>query len=421
MQALYARNQSVREQLSETALALERAQGNENTFKVRGARGEPAVLTEQFKTRSLEQELELARKDVAWSRDELARAHEAAAATRVELHARVSHAETELDVTSRARFSAASQLSKVEAALAEAQAKHMEAAARAAELSAELTAKEHDFRLQRDALERSVELAEGRTQHAEARAAELEATCDAVMEQCRAREADAEAEAAVERAANAQVREENAALQEALDRLAGSLGIAVGERGALDAAGSTPSHAARYAQQVHREGKSFSDVYLDLVRAQEELRRERLETGRLQGVLAEVVADLDAHAPQLRAQREENEQLREELDQLTAELSQASEDRDSALAATDDAHAQLEAARRDTALLTQQLDDASAQVRTLMRELLLQRDPSAAERLEEDDAEQEPPANIHEVISEELVTFKSVSYTHLTLPTKRIV
>ena len=182
MQALYARNQSVREQLSETALALERAQGNENTFKVRGARGEPAVLTEQFKTRSLEQELELARKDVAWSRDELARAHEAAAATRVELHARVSHAETELDVTSRARFSAASQLSKVEAALAEAQAKHMEAAARAAELSAELTAKEHDFRLQRDALERSVELAEGRTQHAEARAAELEATCDAVME-----------------------------------------------------------------------------------------------------------------------------------------------------------------------------------------------------------------------------------------------
>lgn len=244
-------------------------------------------------------------------------------------------------------------------------------------------------------------------QHAERRAAQLEAACDELVAKCGEREGAAQDLADEERAATASLREENAALQAALDRLAASLGVQVKDGEVEQPSLST---AASFAAHVQRDGKSFSEVYLDLVRTDEELRRERAETGRLEGVLAEVMADLDAHAPQLKAQRDENAALRAELDEALAELATAAEVRDAAQETAAEAQRELARVEREHTLATQQLEDTGLQVRTLLREVILLRDPSAAERMEDDGTPLDVPStDIHTIITQELVTFRSLS------------
>ena len=64
--------------------------------------------------RALEQELALAQQDGAWVRDELSREQTANARARSELHARVTHAEAELDLAHKARAAASAQLARTE-------------------------------------------------------------------------------------------------------------------------------------------------------------------------------------------------------------------------------------------------------------------------------------------------------------------
>lgn len=361
----------------------------------------------QYKARTLEQQLSLARQDTEWARSALQREHETNASARAELTTRLTRAETALDLATQERSSAAAQLAQAERALNDTQAKHAESAARIAQLQSAAAAQEHDARLEINGLQRTIELGEARVQHAERRAAQLEAACDELVAKCGEREGAAQDLADEERAATASLREENAALQAALDRLAASLGVQVKDGEVEQPSLST---AASFAAHVQRDGKSFSEVYLDLVRTDEELRRERAETGRLEGVLAEVMADLDAHAPQLKAQRDENAALRAELDEALAELATAAEVRDAAQETAAEAQRELARVEREHTLVTQQLEDTGLQVRTLLREVILLRDPSAAERMEDDGTPLDVPStDIHTIITQELVTFRSLS------------
>ena len=335
-----------------------------------------------------------------------------ASESRAELHARLASAEAELEAATNARNAATTQLTRVERALRDTQSRHVGVADRVAELGAALASKEHEFAVERDSLKAAAEFAEARIQHAEARANELEEMCDGLLEQVGAQSNIAHDEAEADHAALQVERAERIALQEALDRLAAGLGIQIegsnaAERLALLPA--VPSQAAVYATQVQRTGKSFSEVYIELVRANEELRRERLESSRLEGVLAEVMADLDASAPRLRAQREENEQLRESLDLAAAELESATTEAACAASSRNESQAELASLRREHDLVSRQLDDATQQVRALMRELIVLRDPSAANRLEEDYPDTSEQSDIHRVITEQLVTFRSLS------------
>lgn len=397
--SLYAQNKTVREQLATVSLALEQSHSAENTLK--------------FRNRALEQELELARNDTEWARRELSREHQAAAESRAELHARLSAAEAEFEASSNARATASDKLAKLERVLRETQSRHIGVADRVAELGAELANKEHEFFIERESLRSAAELAETRIRHAEERADELEKLCDGLLAQVGTQDNIAKDEAESDRETLQIVLSEKEALQEALDRMAAGLGIQIegssaAERLALLPA-AVPSQAAVYAAQVQRSGKSFSDVYVELVRAQEELRRERLESSRLEGVLAEVMADLDASAPRLRAQREENEILRASLDSAAIQLEQAAEETAAATSARDESQAELCGLKREHELVSRQLDDATQQVRALMRELIVLRDPSAADRMEDDGGEIEEQGDIHRVISEQLVTFRSLS------------
>ncbi|WFD27103.1 Protein mlp1 [Malassezia nana] len=386
--SLQQRHQSVRSELASTALALERATAGEYAIK--------------FRTHTLEQEVALAQKEAEWARTELAREHEAAAKTRADLHTRLVQAESERSLATQARESSAEQLIQVERLLTDTQARHSEATHTIAELRTRLSEQESEVLMERAAAKQSMQLADARVERAELRAAELESSYDALVHECAARERSARNETEEVRAQLEALEEDRRTLQEALERMATAVGVDTDS-----SLVSTPSRTASFAKQVMKDDRSFSDVYVDLVRTQEELRRQRTETGRLEGVLAEVMADLDAHAPQLKAQRDEVAQLRAELDTTTEALEEAHSERDLAERTAHDVSTELERLRREHNLTMEQLEDASAQVRTLLRETIILKDPSAAERLAED-----APAeisDIQDVITEELVTFRSLS------------
>ena len=131
--------------------------------------------------RALEQELALAQQDGAWVRDELSREQTANARARSELHARVTHAEAELDLAHKARAAASAQLARTEELLRDTQHRLTEAAAELADERAAAAAREHEAALERRAAAQAAELADARVARAEARAAELEAHCDALV------------------------------------------------------------------------------------------------------------------------------------------------------------------------------------------------------------------------------------------------
>lgn len=328
------------------------------------------------------------------------------------MHARLVQAESERDLAAQARESSTEQLRHVERLLTDTQARHSDANHMIAELRTRLSERESEVLMDRAAAEQAAQLADARVERAELHAAELEHSCDALVHECAARERQARAETDEARVQIEALENDRRALQEALDRMACVVGVDTD--GSLV---STPSRTASFAKQVMQDDKSFSDVYVDLVRTQEELRRERAETGRLEGVLAEVMADLDAHAPQLKAQRDEVVQLRTELDAASAALEEAQAERDLSARTAHDVSTELERVRREHDLTMQQLEDASAQVRTLLRETIVLKDPSAAERLAEDAPCE--VSGIQDVITEELVTFRSLS--ELCAQNKRLV
>lgn len=388
--ALTARHQSVRTELASTTLALEQAHANEHTTKLR--------------TRALEQGLALAQNDAEWAHTELTREREAHATTRADLYSRAAQAEAAREMAEQERTSAAAQLAQAERLLTEAQTRHADAIHTNSELRMRLSSQERDAQLAKSAADQAIELSEARVQRAEQRAMELESSCDALMAECAARERDARAEADEAIADRERLEQDMVSLQEALDRMARALGV----EDTSDDGLMMPSRAASLAAQVRHEGKRFSDVYIDAARTEEALRRESEERARLEGVLTEVMADLDAHAPQLKAQRAEAAQLRSDLDAALEELEEARSERDDAKAMHTSLCAEIERVRREHALDAQQLEDATAQVRTLLRETILLKDPSAAERLA-DDNDAPATGDIQDVISEELVTFRSLA------------
>ncbi len=181
------------------------------------------------------------------------------------------------------------------------------------------------------------------------------------------------------------------------------------------------SPTAEIANRVRKSGKSFSQIYMELAKTQEELRRERLETTRLASVLAEVNEDLQNGAPLLAAQREETERLAADLDEMVAQVATASQERDAVQAEARSLKLDLERITRENGFMSQQLADFGRQVRELTKAIIIRDDPDAAARLEDDGSllaeldaiaplpESLPESDTQAVITTELVTFQSLT------------
>jgi nucleoprotein TPR len=101
--------------------------------------------------------------------------------------------------------------------------------------------------------------------------------------------------------------------------------------------------------------------------------------------------------------------LQSEATQLAVQLSDALAERDASAASSQEASQKLGKMHKENELLQTQLNDLGRQIQTLLKELARAKDPMLPtdEELERDE-ETQAPSNIDEVITNELVLFRSI-------------
>ncbi|KDN51342.1 hypothetical protein K437DRAFT_254932 [Tilletiaria anomala UBC 951] len=431
VQLLSERQTELRGEVTRLSSELAEAKSSENNLR--------------YKVQSLEQELALVRRDSEWAHAELKTITESAASYRSNKSAELIALQSAFDTAQQNLSSANTKLVNAEAAYSAATLRLNENASRIQELTTRLAAQEESFAAEIATQSKLHDLLTKRAKDAQKREHELDTHWQDAVKEFAEREDKLREEIELERNANAGLQKEKEDLKLALDRLAEGVGIVDSSGGALGGAengeldsfdqnsrASTPgakrfsgvglntsllmSPTAALASKLQRGGKSFTQVYADFTRTQEELRRERLETQRLGQVLETVFEELRVRQPVLQAQREETEHLREDLQEMSERVANLCEERD--VSENERKHLSLEAQRlrMENDLGNRQLADLGRQVRSLTREIIIRDDPSAASRLEDDgSAIPEPIASDAEVnetqavITTQLVTFSSLT------------
>ena len=163
------------------------------------------------------------------------------------------------------------------------------------------------------------------------------------------------------------------------------------------------------ASRARRGGKTFTDVYSEHVKLQEEYARKSAEYDRMDRTLQAVLAQIEARAPILMQQRLEYECLHAEAGQLAPQLSPALTDWDTNATLAQETSQKLKKTVRENESLESQLNDLGLQAWTLTKELARIQDPSipSDEELEADPST-EPAINMEEVVADNLVQFRSV-------------
>ena len=163
------------------------------------------------------------------------------------------------------------------------------------------------------------------------------------------------------------------------------------------------------ASRAQRSGKTFTEVYAEHVKLQEDYARKTAEYDHMDRTLQAVLAQIEERAPILTQQRLEYERLQVEAGQLASQLAGALTDRDANATLAQEASQKLKKTARENELLESQLNDLGLQVQTLTKELAKIQDPSipSDEELEADPSTA-PATNMEEVITNNLVRFRSI-------------
>ncbi|RPD77586.1 hypothetical protein L226DRAFT_326460 [Lentinus tigrinus ALCF2SS1-7] len=163
------------------------------------------------------------------------------------------------------------------------------------------------------------------------------------------------------------------------------------------------------ASRAQRGGKSFTEVYSDYIKLQDEYARKCAEYDHMDRTLAAVLAQIEERAPILSQQRAEYERLQSEASQLANQLAQALSERDAYASAAEENGQKLQQSIRENQINQKQLEDLSRQLRTLLKELGRHQDSSipSDEELEQDDTTR-PAENIEAVITNNLVLYRSI-------------
>ncbi|KAI6016239.1 hypothetical protein EDC04DRAFT_2577700 [Pisolithus marmoratus] len=233
------------------------------------------------------------------------------------------------------------------------------------------------------------------------------------------REAALRAEAEKERRAREEVEKRLEQLEIVLERInKGELPIAGrgasvpgtpgrGQEATTDAMfGLSPTVAM--VSRVQKGGKTFTEVYADYVRLEEEYAKKCAEYDHMDRTLSEVLAQIEERAPILAQQREDYERLQVEATQLSTQLSAAISERHANAASIQELSQKIQKAHNENDLLQHQLTDLGRQVQTLLKELGRHDDPSIPSDDILDQMEPIPANDIEAVITNNLVLFRSI-------------
>ncbi|XP_076007357.1 translocated promoter region b, nuclear basket protein [Genypterus blacodes] len=153
-----------------------------------------------------------------------------------------------------------------------------------------------------------------------------------------------------------------------------------------------------------KPGMKLTELYTAYVESQEQLQLERLENKRVNKYLDDIVQEVEAKAPILKRQRDEHERMQKSVASLTDKLEQAIKEVNRLQKDTDEATKRSSVLERDNQRCELQVADMAQQVRVLLIEL----EEARGNHIQEEEVSSTDISNASEVISQHLVTFRSV-------------
>ncbi|KAK5118837.1 hypothetical protein LTR62_000046 [Meristemomyces frigidus] len=392
---------------------------------------ENAASTQKFKEQSLQQEIDLLKRNNEWHSNELQTRNQEHAKFRKERNARIASLQRELE-DGNANVDALKRTeTTLRQRLEDLQGKADEAFARIASLQEEAARKEQDFRNGIDATKRLADLQAQNAATHKARLQDVQTQVDQIKEDAAEEIGRLQAEIETERGDKEQAERKVAELELEVERMEqlprASRPGTPRRNGGLDPqtpsqigsrAGSPSAMPGSLRKTVN--GLSFTQVYSQMIEAQEDLAREQQRTQKLSETLDEVVHDIEQRGPEMIEARQDQERLEQEVLNFSNLLDEANETRESAIKEAQQWQTEAVAAAREGDVLRQQLRDLSTQIKMLLVDIQSRDEGlgemSAQERLELEraargetaDGELERMTDTGRLIAERLVIFRNV-------------
>ncbi|EME83929.1 uncharacterized protein MYCFIDRAFT_152207 [Pseudocercospora fijiensis CIRAD86] len=391
---------------------------------------ENAAASQKFKEQSLQQEIELLKKNNEWHANELQTRSQEHTKFRKERNARISTLERDLEDANANVEALKRTETTLRQRLDDVQAKADEAFARIASLQEEAARKEQSFKTELDSGKRLGELQAQSAATHKARLQEVQAQVDRVRDEAADEIGRLQAEIETERGDKETAERRVAELELTVERLEQQPRLS---RPGTPLRNGEPQTPGRYGSRAGSpsampgsmrkvvNGLSFTQLYTKYTEAQEELEAERRRTDKLSTALDELVTELETRKPEIEDLKEEQERLENEVLDFSRLLDEANEARDTAIRESTRWQGEAEAALRESAIRQQQLRDMSAQIKILLVEAQSREqglgEMSADERLELeraargelDDDTLDAMTSTGRLISERLVIFRGVT------------
>ncbi|KAJ3069015.1 hypothetical protein HDU98_007903 [Podochytrium sp. JEL0797] len=132
---------------------------------------------------------------------------------------------------------------------------------------------------------------------------------------------------------------------------------------------SIVSPAAQAASALQRSGKTFTQIYLEYIRLNDDNIGLKSDLERMNENLNSVLNDINERAPMIKQTAEDKQQLEQEVAHLMQRASQAEDARDEAIAESTEAREQMDALVLKNKSLDQESHDLGRQVQHLLLEL----------------------------------------------------
>ncbi|KAK7048611.1 protein MLP1 [Favolaschia claudopus] len=364
----------------------------------------------KFKLESLTQQLQLSQSEAERTAAELTAKSEEYSKYRREKHAELVTLQANFDALTQSNASTQASLKSIQSTHTAQTHQLTQALARVQDLTGQLAEQEATYASEASGLRRLVTMMEERETKAKEIVDNIEREWAGVGEKAEQRETALREKVESERKAREDAEKRAEQLEEVIERMGRGDLPAPGPRGldlTADAImGLSPTVAM--VSKAQKTGKTFTEVYTDYVRLQEDFARKCTEYDRMDQTLASVLAQIEERAPILSQQRAEYERLQSEASHLASQLSQALADRDSQASLAQENSQKLARSTRENDLLQQQLTDLGRQIQQLLREIARRDDPSIPSDADIEMLSSAPPETIDGVISNNLVLFQSI-------------
>ncbi|KAG8214434.1 hypothetical protein J3R82DRAFT_9457 [Butyriboletus roseoflavus] len=410
------------EEVQNLRASLRQARHDHQTLETQVRELHSTETSTKFKIETLSQQLTLAQSETVRVHTELTAKSEEYANYRRNKHAEFIQLQSAHDSLTQKHAFTENSLKAVQSAQSASTQQLTQALTKVQDLQGQLAEQEAAFTAEVSGLKRLVTIMEEREQQAKDIVENIEREWAGVGDRAEKREAALRAETEKERRAREEVEKRLEQLETVMERM---------HRGELPVAGrdtfvpATPGRASgshEYAadamlglsptvamvSKVQKGGKTFTAVYADYVRLEEEYAKKCAEYDHMDRTLSDVLAQIEERAPILAQQREEYERLREECTQLAHQLSTALAERDVNAVSFREVSQKLRKSHQETDLLQHQLTDLGRQVQALLKELGRRTDPSIPLDEELDEMTSLPADNIDAVITNNLVLFRSI-------------